>query len=179
MSRRGGWITTYSGLKMYPLDPRPEEICIEDIAHALSNICRFTGHCREFYSVGNHSFSVSMKVSIKNALWGLLHDASEAYLYDISRPVKASAAFAGYRKIESRLQSVIVKKYGLSVVMPEEVKKMDDILLVTEARDLGLLTPEWNMSKIKPLRNKIIPMYPKEAERAFLERFYYLEQNFI
>jgi hypothetical protein len=167
--RNGDWIQTYSGLKMYPLDPRPEEICIEDIAHALSNICRFTGHCSQFYSVAQHSVYVSTHVSETNALWGLLHDASEAYLCDIARPVKHSEPFAGYRIAEKRLQSVIAEKFGLSPIQPEEIDVADKLLLVTEARDLGLFTPEWDHFKITPLEMKIHPVPPENAKRVFLD----------
>jgi hypothetical protein len=167
--RNGDWIQTYSGLKMYPLDPRPEEICIEDIAHALSNICRFTGHCSQFYSVAQHSVYVSTHVSDANALWGLLHDASEAYLCDIARPVKHSAELMGYRIAEKRLQSVIAVKFGLSPEQPDEIDVADKLLLVTEARDLGLLTPEWDHFKITPLEMHIHPVPPENAKRVFLD----------
>src|SRR5579885_2784587 len=87
--RHGDWIQTYCGVAFYPLDPRPEEILIEDIAHALSMLCRFTGHVKRFYSVAQHCVYVSHRCDPKDALWGLLHDAAEAYLNDISRPVKS------------------------------------------------------------------------------------------
>jgi hypothetical protein len=167
--RKGNWIQTYSGKKIYPLDPRPEEICIEDIAHALSNICRFTGHCSEFYSVAQHSVYVSVHVSKQNALWGLLHDASEAYLCDIVRPVKNSVELIGYKALEHRMQSAIGEVFGLSPVMPEEVKMYDNILLITEARDLGMLSPEWNNFGAEPLATKIYPQQPKDAERSFYD----------
>ena len=169
MSRNGGWIQTYSGLKMYPLDPRPEEICLEDIAHALSNICRFTGHCKEFYSVAQHSIYVSVHVSRENALWGLLHDASEAYLCDIARPVKNDKQMSCYRGAEHILQSIIAEKFGLPIIQPEEIDVVDKIMLVTEARDLGLLSPDWEHFSIKPLESKIYPQQPINAERSFFD----------
>ena len=93
MSERvGDWIQTMSGVIFYPLDPRPEEIRIEDIAHALSHQCRFAGHCREFYSVAEHSVRVSRELPQEFMLWGLLHDASEAYLVDLPRPIKRWSA---------------------------------------------------------------------------------------
>jgi 5'-deoxynucleotidase YfbR-like HD superfamily hydrolase len=104
------WIQTYSGIKMHPLSPTEEEISIEDIAHALSNLCRFTGHCNKFYSVAQHSVLVSVYSPRDYAMWGLLHDASEAYLNDIARPIKISDEYNTYRKIEENLMKVIAKK---------------------------------------------------------------------
>ncbi len=82
--RRGDWIQVRSGRKFHPLDPRPEDVDINDIAHALSNLCRFTGHCTDFYSVAQHSVIASQIVPPASALAALLHDASEAYMGDIS-----------------------------------------------------------------------------------------------
>ena len=85
MKRKGDWMQTHSGIQFWPLDPRPEDILIEDIAHALSNQCRFAGHCCFHYSVAQHSVLVSENVPAQDAMWGLLHDAGEAYLVDLPR----------------------------------------------------------------------------------------------
>jgi uncharacterized protein len=136
-ARVGDWIQTFSGLVMYPLDPRVSEICIEDITHALSNLCRFTGHTKTFYSVAEHSVRVSWECDPADALWGLLHDASEAYLADMSRPMKRSPGFGPiYMEAEARLMRVICLKFGLSPECPESVKVADTRLLMTEKRDL-------------------------------------------
>jgi uncharacterized protein len=87
-TRTGDWIQTYTGKQFWPLSPLPEDIVIEDIAHALSMQCRFGGHVRTFYSVAQHSVHVSLLVEPQYALWGLLHDAAEAYLVDLPRPIK-------------------------------------------------------------------------------------------
>ena len=167
--RRGDFIQTHCGIKMYPLDPRPEEIELEDIAHALSNICRFTGHCSEFYSVAQHSVAVSALCSHENAMWGLLHDASEAYICDVARPLKRSDTFFPYLEAEANLMMVIAKKFNLQPFEPEEVKKLDNVLLLTEARDLGLLTKDWNTYGAESLKYNIYPCEPKSAKRQFLE----------
>ncbi len=162
-------ISTYTGLKINPLDPDPNKICVEDICHSLSNLCRFTGHCNEFYSVAQHSVHVSVLASRENALWGLLHDASEAYLSDISRPIKMSEDFYQYRCIEQNFMRVVAIKFGLDVVMPKEINTLDTTLLVTEARDLGLLSKGWDCYNVKPLDTKIHPQLPKAAKQSFMD----------
>lgn len=86
--RRGEWILTFSGERFYPFSPAPEEVKTKDIAHALANICRFNGHTRGFYSVAAHSVHVSRLVPPEFALEALLHDAAEAYVGDMVRPLK-------------------------------------------------------------------------------------------
>jgi 5'-deoxynucleotidase YfbR-like HD superfamily hydrolase len=172
--RVGDWIQTFTGLVMYPLDPRPEEICIEDIAHALSNLCRFTGHCSEFYSVAEHSVRVSYACDPTDALWGLLHDAPEAYLADMSRPVKRYSPFgATYQKIENALMEVIAEKFGLrpGYLAPSSVKRADTVLLMTEKRDLMHGCNKAWETPAEPLEAIIRPRYPYDARQMFLKRF--------
>jgi 5'-deoxynucleotidase YfbR-like HD superfamily hydrolase len=124
------WITTYSGKQFYPLAPRAADICIEDIAHHLALQCRWSGATRKPLSIAQHSFHVAQLVSPGCRLWALLHDASEAYLLDVARPLKHSMAYAGYRTAEAQLQTVIFQTFGLSGEPPSEVKEADDLLLV-------------------------------------------------
>jgi hypothetical protein len=91
--RRGDWMQTFTGRAFYPLDPRPEDIDPVDIAHALSLICRYGGHSSRFYSVAEHCVLMSHAVAPEHALWALLHDATEAYLGDMIRPLKRSGRF--------------------------------------------------------------------------------------
>ena len=107
--RIGDWMCTASGVTFYPLDPRPEEIRIEDIAHSLALQCRFAGHCREFYSVAEHSVrgaqalrSIGATVAMQAAF--LLHDASEAYAVDLPRPIKRM--MPNYKAMEKALERV-------------------------------------------------------------------------
>ncbi len=176
MSRTGDWIQTYSGLKMYPLDPRPEEINLVDIAHALSNICRYTGHCGEFYSVAQHSVYVSVYASQENALWGLLHDASEAYLCDIARPIKRSVFLKGYRECEDVLMQCIAEKFGLPWPIPEEILLLDNRFMMAEVRDLGLLSKDWRKCA-DPIPTIIHPQLPKQAERSFWDWYEVLKER--
>jgi hypothetical protein len=175
---RGSWIQTYSGLLFHPGDPQPEEICIEDIAHALSLQCRFTGHVQKLYSVAQHSWFVSKTTKPENALWGLLHDASEAYLVDVARPVKHHPLMMGYRILEDMVMKAVAKKFGLEFPIPQDVKDADNRLLLTEKRDL-LPNPDYTWSSlvdlegraIQPLPDKLTYWQPEAAEHAFLERF--------
>jgi len=163
------WIQTYTGRKFFPLAPRAADIDIRDIAHALSLNCRFNGHCRKFYSVAEHSVRVSRALPREHALWGLLHDAGEAYLTDVPRPVKGQ--MRQFVDIEDRLLEVIVRHFGLSFPMPEPVRHFDEALLATEGRDLMAPPPEpWKLDAA-PLAERIDPWIAEEAERVFLERF--------
>lgn len=168
--RLGDWLQTFSGKKFYPIDPRPEEVFIEDIAHALSNMCRFGGHCKQFYSVAEHSTRVSYACDPEDALEGLLHDASEAYLIDIPRPVKHSGYFEPYKIFEAKVQAVINERFGLRPE-PESVKKADRVLLLTEQRDLmGNQVEPWK-TQATPLDTHILPLPPAQAKLEFMIRF--------
>ena len=110
MNRKGDFIQTFTGRMFWPIDPQPDEVDIEDIAHALSNVCRFCGHTREFYSVAQHSVLVSEIVPAAFALEGLLHDATEAYISDVARPVKPY--LTNYKEIEINLYRAIAKRFN-------------------------------------------------------------------
>lgn len=181
------YIRTYSGGKFWPLDPHPDDLRIEDIAHALSNLCRWTGHSRKFYSVAQHCCLVSDNLPPSLQLEGLLHDASEAYLSDLSRPIKHAAGLGEiYRKVEGRIEKSLATKFGFSLSQSPEVKIVDNQLLYTEARDLmqGFVWSKDSAStnqtgEPKYLSKKIEPWSPKKAEREFLKRFYLLTGNSI
>lgn len=165
-----GIIATYTGKAVNVLDPKPEEINIRDIAHSLSNQCRFTGHVRKFYSVAQHSVHVS-EICPTEPAWGLLHDASEAYLSDIARPIKKHPDFGKvYLAAEARLTEAIMLHFGLDPYLePEEVKVADDILIRSEARDLmgsGIDVPKGKM-----LDFEIEPWTPERAHGEFMVRF--------
>lgn len=134
---KGNWIITHSGKKVYPLDFRPEMFDIEDVAHALSMICRFTGHCPKFYSVAEHSCLVSDEVwrltqDPAQALQALLHDCAEAYLNDLSQPLKASEEFAFYKSVELAIEQVIFEIHKLPTRILPLVKQVDMGMLLKE-----------------------------------------------
>lgn len=165
------WIRTFTGKKFYPLDPRFDDIDIEDIAHALGNICRFTGQCNQFYSVAQHSVLASMMVEPAAQLWALLHDASEAYLSDVAGPVKWAQAFDAYRALESRLQAVINVKFGLIGEPPAIVKAIDDVLLQAELRDFMTGAEFRDTPNGAALVPRIEPLDPVKARQLFLMQF--------
>jgi uncharacterized protein len=170
--RDGDWMQTFTGLQFWPTDPRVEEVEITDIAHALSLQCRFAGHCTRFYSVAQHSVIASMIVPECDRLWALLHDAAEAYLVDLPRLVKRYSGMGDlYRTIEERLKIVICARFGLDSSEPASVRAADDILLMTEKRDLMPNSPAKWRETAEPLKVHICPWTPSHAERMFLKRF--------
>jgi hypothetical protein len=171
------WIQTFTGRAFWPLDPNPEHVCIEDIAHALAMKCRYTGHVKRFYSVAQHSVLASYTVPPMDALWGLMHDASEAYLPDVARPVKRN--MPGFREIEDKVMEAVAERFSLPMPMPESIHHADLVLLATERRDLMADPPyRWiSTENIDPLPAPIRPLMPDAAERAFLVRWVELTRN--
>jgi uncharacterized protein len=132
-------IFTYSGRFIRPLDPNPNDIFIEDIAHALANQCRWTGHVSRFLSVAEHSVHVSQLVPKELQLTALLHDASEAYLADLARPIKKAPGLGEiYLEIEAKLSAVIAIRFGITddPLSHAEVKLADERVLWSEAKAL-------------------------------------------
>lgn len=174
--RIGDWITTYSGGRYFPLDPRPEEILIEDIAHALSLLCRFNGHIQHFYSVGEHCYHISKAVPFEYALQGLLHDGEEAYTSDIPRPLKHQIELAQFREVGNLNQKVLFKKYGVDYPEYEIVKEMDARIIANESHVLFNTPQKWCL--LEPIENIEIQCWsPQIAEKRFLERFHELYEG--
>lgn len=170
-TRTGGWIQTFSGGRFFPLDPRSWEVRIEDVAHALSLLCRFGGHARSFYSVAEHSVRVSQACAPADAFWGLLHDASEAYLVDLPRPLKRLPELAGYLEAERRVMEAVCVRFGLPSAEPQGLRHADDLLLATERRDLMAPSDaDWGPLP-EPLPERIEPWPATHAEELFLARF--------
>lgn len=182
-----GWVETYTGRKFYPLKPDKYEISILDIAHSLSMQCRYQGMCHNFYSVAQHSVMVS-KLFEKSAvgtyrleMLGLLHDASEAYLSDIPRPLKHLPEFAVYREAEDRLQTEIFKAFGLTPVASFEadlLKSADLGMLLSEIATPEIMFPtreDWFHKPTETLTTKNGSPFecwpPQKAKNRFLKRF--------
>lgn len=134
MIRGGEWMQTYTGRAFWPLDPRVEDIDPLDIAHALGHLCRYGGHTRRFYSVAEHCVLMSRAVSPGNKLAALLHDATEAYVGDMIRPLKRQ--MPQYQDVEDNLWGFIATRFGVDPVIPAEVKEADNRILVNERQAL-------------------------------------------
>lgn len=168
MNRYGGWMQTASGKAFWPLDPREDEIDIDDIAHALAMQCRYAGHCKRFYSVAQHSVLVAQSMPTKAlARSALLHDATEAYLVDVPRPVKPF--LTEYKAIEEKLYAFIARRFGVPEIIPDEVTEADNRILHDEMQQLMRPPPiPWSLSG-EPLGVEIQALPPNGAYIAFLE----------
>jgi 5'-deoxynucleotidase YfbR-like HD superfamily hydrolase len=162
------YIITHSKIRFDYLNPKPEDILLEDIAHALSQICRFTGHTSLPYFVAHHSVLVSRFVSPENALWGLLHDAPEAYLNDLSSPLK-TIINGDYHKLEDSIMSVIANKFGLKGEMPDEVKIVDKMVGINEL--WSFIDPDYKEEGIVKLWDKLEAWPYRWAKGKFMQRF--------
>ncbi len=167
-------IHTYTGRLLDPLALNPKDVCIEDVAHALANQCRFSGHVREFYSVAEHCVRASYIVPVPIAFDALMHDGAEAYLQDMAKPLKNHPRLGqAYRAAERRIEFVLGDVFGVTFPFLPEVKVADERMLITEARDLLHGTEGWpsQYASIAPLPDVIVPWNPKKAERRFLARY--------
>lgn len=166
---RGDWMQTASGNAFFPADPRIEEVDIYDIAHALSMQCRFGGHIDHHYSVAEHSYWVSYLVPEAHALAALMHDATEAYLVDVPRPVKV--LLPEYRAIEDKLWHVICERFCINPVLPESVGEADNGILFSE-RDQGMQPPPFAWKIHDPGWRIDLSFWPAaRAREKFIARF--------
>lgn len=171
------WIQTYGGGVFHILDPHQDEIHIKDIGHALAMQCRFTGHVRSFYSVAEHSVLGSYLVPPAYALRFLLHDAPEAYIADINRPLKHYTGVGpAYLPVETRIADAIHVRFHIVGDEPACIKEIDNQMLYAEKAQL--LPPmdwgtKWSQDE-KAADITIRNWAPEVAEVEFLHRFYEL-----
>lgn len=172
-------IQIHSGKYFDILHPEDSDFTIEDIAWALSHINRFTGHTSVPYNVAQHSLLVSALVPKRDAMAGLLHDGSEAFLGDVSSPLKQ--LLPEYKVIEARVEAAIFERFGLKPGLPASVKEADTVMLLTERRDLMPFSEHsaWNWAAgVQPTQQKIVPMTPADSRWFFLNRFKFILENY-
>ena len=171
MAKKDAWIQTASGLRVSLLDPDPQTIVIEDIAHALAMLCRFNGHCLQFYSVAEHSVHVSKEIAHRLALLGLMHDAAEAYLGDVPSPLKKR--LRSFERYEKQFMLVLAEKFGFADSLANaedyaELKRADIQLLVDEKAVLMAKEPApWPYPRPPPEDpGRIRAWSPTDGERG-------------
>jgi hypothetical protein len=154
------------------LDPRSEEVQIEDIAHALAMSCRYGGHVKRFYSVAEHCVLAASRAPAGLELATLMHDAAEAYLQDVIRPVKVH--LTNYVEIENRLMVTIAQRFGFAWPMPAEVKQLDEAMIGAE-REQAVNFPKgkaWSQWKpVPPLDITVQFWTPNRARAEFILAF--------
>lgn len=172
------YISCQSGHKFYFPDMKKSVIDICDIAHGLSNVCRFGGQCRPFYSIAEHVINVSKMVPKKYAFCGLMHDAAEAYIHDITTPLKVR--LPDYKAMEAELDAHIAQLFGYEYPFPPEVKTADWGMFLTEYDVLfpnkrGFIFEEKDDFEFEepPYKGKVpFKFYsPEQAYDAFIERY--------
>lgn len=170
MLRSGAWFDFCA--------PTTSDFTIDDIAHGLANICRYSGQCKRFYSVAEHSLLVS-EVARGFEFEALLHDAAEAFLGDITRPLKQ--LLPEFKRIEKDVELAILDRFGVPAPLPPQVKHADLRVLAAEQRQI---MPEgtdgWiRGQRIEPAAVVVHHLSPTDAKRAFLERFNELRPAYV
>lgn len=171
-------ITTLSGNWFDILKPEDYEYDIKEIGHSLSNLCRYTGHTNEFYSVAEHSVLVSRIVPEPLALCGLLHDASEAFLGDVSSPLKK--LLPEYKRIEDNVQKAIAKHFSLPYPYPHEIHEADKRMYWQERQTVannGIRDGLWHQNLRATRKVEAVGMSPTMAYRMFMQRYKEIERN--
>jgi uncharacterized protein len=172
-NRESAWVQLFSGKPFWPLGPRTSEIEITDIAHSLSMLCRFNGHCIKFYSVAEHCVLLARHLRMlgygaRVALWGLLHDAPEAYVGDLVRPLKQGDL--ARKRIELRLMYCVCEKFELTWIEPAIVTLFDLRILGDERANMAPSVRPWGLTE-PPLGVQLNCWSPEKAESEFLGLF--------
>lgn len=166
------YVSTFLGHRFYLTRPQIDDVAIEDIAHGLAYQCRFNGQTQAFYSVAQHSLMVMALVPAEERFAALLHDAAEAYLGDMVKPLKN--LFPEFAAIEQQVMRIIGERFGVDLAhLHPAIKQADLIALATEKRDLMPHSTEaWSyLAGIAPLPETIVPLSPAQAKTAFLDAF--------
>jgi hypothetical protein len=182
MSNSPSAIQTFSGVFIDPFAPDPTCIRIEDLAHAVANQCRFSGHTRRHWSVAAHSCLVSLLCSDEHKLDGLMHDAHEAICVDVPSPLKQHPSMQGYRDLEATIEAAVRLRFRLAPKKSHEVVLADNIALWAEAGELLHGTSGWSCNSDKAFyerrtfwaRERIREMIDLDSEKLFLENYFLL-----
>lgn len=181
------WLQTRDGHIVDLISPDISAVTIDEIAHALARLNRFAGHTRDAgYSVAEHSVHVAYRLNQDAALCGLMHDAHEAFMGDITSPVKMALSELGgkaaLRALDQRLRDAVGKRFCLNAdpFAWHDVHIADLRMLATERRDL--LGPEaqpWNLRvdglPVEPYEDfTLSPWDAPTSERKFLQLFEHL-----
>ena len=168
-----GWMRTFTGKHFRPLQPKAADVNIDDIAHALSHICRFGGHTPAFYSVAQHCVEVSWLAPESLALVGLMHDAPEAYVGDLILPIKRQLPV--WEHIETPVWCAICGKFNMLPESIAHIKPADTVALLMEVRDLfgseALADMPKEYENIELPARGLEPWSPRRARSEFLYRF--------
>lgn len=168
--RKGDWMQTFTGRQFWPLDPRPEDFDIADIAVALSRVCRYGGHCARFYSVAEHCVHMTRAArgrgyNKRDQRTALLHDASEAYLADLTRAVKRG--LPDYRALESAIMAAVAARYDIDWPVPAHVKDLDELIIADEAAQ-NMAPPPAPWRHVMPLGVTLQCLWPDQALVEFM-----------
>jgi 5'-deoxynucleotidase YfbR-like HD superfamily hydrolase len=178
------WISLLSGTTFNYNKPEESDVTIEDIASALSNVCRFSGHLPRFYSVAQHLVNTSHIVSKPNRFTALMHDTAEAFTNDIPTPLKW--ALPVFKELEVSIESAMGKRFGFEYPYPAEVKEADTIMLMLEKYYVKDCNDHWPQYEkydrmyVEPYRHLVDIEHswqPVRAKREFLERYYELQEE--
>lgn len=167
------WLETRNGVKFHFLAPQDDEILLEDIAYALSQQCRYSGHCNMFYSVAEHSVMVSALLPARLKMAGLFHDAAEAYLTDLPKPIKN--LFPDYVVMEDCLMAAIARKFNIEHLDDPLVKAADTQQLSTEAHHMLMSKgDDWYWGDGRPpveAGRQPLGLAPRDAYGLFMATF--------
>jgi hypothetical protein len=181
LAAKDNWISLLSGARMNYHKPEESDVTIEDIASALSNNCRFSGHLPRFYSIAQHLVNTSRIVEPEFAFTALMHDTAEAFTNDLPTPLKWE--FPVFKELETKIESAMSKRFGFQFPYPPEIKIADTHMLILEkfyVKEDNTVWPayeEWTKKKVA----KLLPLVdldswqPRRAKREFLERYYELQ----
>ena len=170
-----GWLMTFTGRIIYPLEMKVDDITIADIAHHSAYQCRYAGAVKKHYSVAEHSVHISRYAIAEDQQEALLHDAGEAYVQDLLMGLKHSGLMEAYRTLEKSIEALINERFGIKST-PESrarIKALDTRIVMDETQDLMHdCTPFWEARKgLEPLGIKVLALKNEDAELFFLRRF--------